>query len=348
MSAEAPSERPPPQAPFALRLRLGALIERWQARPPDAVYPIILEARRIYILPSGGGLLFAAALIVMLLGAINYDLGLGHALVFLLASLGLVGMVHTWRNLLRLQLTPGRADPVFAGETAYFHCQLDNPEATPRRALELRFAGHAHSVEIALDAHARTTIAVPCPAPQRGRLIPGRLLISTRYPLGLFTAWSTPRPRLATLVYPTPEYHRLPAPATPRGHGEQPGAAGQEDFAGLRLHQANDPPRHIAWKAVARDFEHRPLLVKQFSGGTADDGELSLDWAHTAPLAQGDDERSLSILTGWVLAAERQQLAYGLRLPGRVLAPGRGPAHRHACLEALALHGAPNAEEEHA
>jgi hypothetical protein len=35
----------------------------------------------------------------MLIGAINYNLSLGHALVFLLAGLGLVAMVHTFRNL---------------------------------------------------------------------------------------------------------------------------------------------------------------------------------------------------------------------------------------------------------
>jgi uncharacterized protein (DUF58 family) len=46
----------------------------------------------------------------------------------------------------------------------------------------------------------------------------------------------------------------------------------------------------------------------------------------------------LSLLTGWVLAAEREQYRYGLRLPGRVIAPDCGPPHRDACLEALALH----------
>jgi uncharacterized protein (DUF58 family) len=32
------------------------------------------------------------------------------------------------------------------------------------------------------------------------------------------------------------------------------------------------------------------------------------------------------------------QYRYGLRLPGRVIAPDCGPSHRDACLEALALH----------
>ena len=50
------------------------------------------------------------ALLVMLIGAINYNLALGHALVFLLASLGLTGMVHSFRNLHRLRLLPRRGE----------------------------------------------------------------------------------------------------------------------------------------------------------------------------------------------------------------------------------------------
>jgi uncharacterized protein (DUF58 family) len=38
-----------------------------------------------------------------------------------------------------------------------------------------------------------------------------------------------------------------------------------------------------------------------------------------------------------VLEAERSGSNYALRLPEQVLAPGRGPEHRHACLRALAL-----------
>jgi uncharacterized protein (DUF58 family) len=39
-----------------------------------------------------------------------------------------------------------------------------------------------------------------------------------------------------------------------------------------------------------------------------------------------------------VLAAERQNLRYGLRLPGLELAPASGDAHQRACLSALALY----------
>ena len=300
----------------------------------DEQRPIILTQGRVFIVPTRTGLLFAIVLGVMLIGAINYNLSLGHALVFLLAALGLVAMVHTFRNLASLRLTPGHADPVFAGETALFPLLLENTRPHPRRALKLAFGANE---EVSLDIPAGETarIAIPCPATKRGRFDPGRLRISTDYPLGLFHAWSYLYPPQECLVYPKPVETPLPPFQAASRHGQRSGESGQEDFTGLRLHQPNDSPRHIAWKAVARDFEHRPLLIKQFTGGAAE--EFWLDWSLTPDDA--DPERRLSLLAGWAMAAEREHLSYGLRLPGNVLAPDRGSAQCHACLEALALYG---------
>ncbi len=71
-----------------------------------------LNRKRIFILPSRAGMLFAGAMLTMLLAAINYSLSLGYVLTFVLASVGLVSMLHTYRNLAGLILRPGRGDPV--------------------------------------------------------------------------------------------------------------------------------------------------------------------------------------------------------------------------------------------
>jgi uncharacterized protein (DUF58 family) len=42
-----------------------------------------------------------------------------------------------------------------------------------------------------------------------------------------------------------------------------------------------------------------------------------------------------------VVQADRFGQSYGLRIPGTVIAPGRGDQHRARCLEALALFDAP-------
>ncbi len=301
----------------------------------DEQLPVVLTQRRIFILPTRAGLLYAVVLCVMLLAAINYNLGLGHALVFLLAGLGLAAMVHTFRNLLGLRLMPGRAEPVFAGETAFFPVHVKAPTAPGRRALELNFEGNNGAIlDISPGEQVSTTI--PCTTHRRGQFDPGYFILCSRYPLGLFRAWSYPHLPLSCTVYPKPLETPLPGSSSSTRSTGQQGHSGQEDFSGLRLRQPNDSPRHIAWKAVAHDIEQRPLLVKQFDGGAVD--ELWLDWRLT-PTAS-DVEVRLSLLAGWVVAAEREHLRYGLRLPDRVIAPDSGSTHRNACLEALALHAA--------
>ena len=316
-------------------MSLLPILQQWLFRfGHDEQLPIVLTQRRIFIIPTRTGFLFAAVLGLMLIGAINYNLSLGHALVFLLAGLDLVAMVHTFRNLVALRLKPGRVEPVFAGEIARFSIHLENDRQQARRALDLSFGKH-ENVNIDIAAEANASVAIPYPTQARGILDPGRITLSTSYPLGLFHAWSYPHPRLSCLVYPRPIETPLPPPSAVSHTGQRQGDNGQEDFTGLRQRQPNDSPRHIAWKAVARDIEQRPLLIKQFAGGAAE--ELWLDLALTT--THNDLETKLSVLTGWVIAAERTQTRYGLRLPSREIAPNQGNTHRDACLEALARYG---------
>lgn len=312
-----------------------AQLQRWLFRfGRDETFPIVLTQRRIFILPTRAGLLFAAALAVMLLGAINYTLSLGHALVFLLAGLGLAGMVHTFRNIAGLAISPGRASPVHAGEIARFPLHLANHHREPRRALNFRFAEN-DEVSANIPAAGDASVSIPCRASRRGLLEPGRITLSTRYPLGLFRAWSYPHPTISCLVYPAPIQRPLPPPTPVDNPGFTRGDGGHEDFAGLRPRTLSDPPRHIAWKSVARNAEAYPLLVKHFSGGAGE--KLWLDWNLLAD--ENDTEIKLSILAGWVLAAEDAQLSYGLSIPGEHIPPSFGTAHRDLCLETLALFG---------
>jgi uncharacterized protein (DUF58 family) len=301
---------------------------RWRS---DGTAPLRLGQRRIFIVPSRGGLLFALALIVMLLGAINYNLALGHALVFLLAGLGIVGMIHTFRNLHGLIVTPGRCEPVFAGETAHFPLTFDNDRPSPRAALELA-ADPEFPVNATVDGKKSTKSNIPLTAARRGWLDLPRVRLSTRYPLGLFTAWAYLQPAMRCLVYPRPVAAPLPAALAAAASGERSGDGGQEDFAGFRQRQPADSPRHVAWKASARDMDG-PLLVKQFAGGAQVEGIF--DWEQTDPSLP--EETRLGILTGWVLAADAADIRYGLRLPGLDIPAASGDAHRQRCLEALAL-----------
>ncbi|MGD8886577.1 MAG: DUF58 domain-containing protein, partial [Gammaproteobacteria bacterium] len=56
--------------------------------------PVDLTQRRIFILPTRQGILFAIVLVIMLIGSINYNNSLGYLLTFLLASVAVVSILY--------------------------------------------------------------------------------------------------------------------------------------------------------------------------------------------------------------------------------------------------------------
>jgi uncharacterized protein (DUF58 family) len=312
----------------ALKNTIATRLFQW--RGPETG-PIVLVQRRVFILPTRPGLVFALMLLTMLASSINYSLGLGFVLTFLLAALGVNTMIHTFRNLANLRATGGRTRAVFAGDTAQFTVHLENGGEADRYAIGLT---HDRRHASFVDVKARTTAPVVArvPAPRRGILRPGRMTLFTRYPLGLYYAWAYLEFDMNCIVYPHPAFPGLPLPpsATSIGAGAERGQ-GQEDFSGLRQYHVGDSPRHIAWKAAARD---RGLLTKQFTGHA--ETELWLDWAQLSP--QFGVEERLSHLARWVLDAHAAGLSYGLRLPDKTVDMAAGEAQRDRCLEALALH----------
>ncbi len=308
-------------------------IDAWVlARVRRQAGPISVGRGRVYILPTRFGYLFALMLLVMLLGAMNYSNSMAFLLTFLLAGLGLVCMHHTHANLVNLQLRPGACEPVFAGDTAHFAVRIDNPAAQPRYALTLAWPkqeGGATPGDVA--ALNTAVLMLSLPTQQRGWL-PARVFsLSTDYPLGLFHAWTWAELEMSCLVFPRPAAAGGPPPAT-AGQGGLASSerSGQDEFAGLRSYRRGDTPRSIHWKSFPKLTQP---MVKQFAETL--ESELWLDWS---ALPQLETEARLSQLTRWVLDAEAAHRSYGLRLPGTLIAPGRGDAHRHQCLKALALY----------
>lgn len=292
-----------------------------------------LDRRRVYILPTKAGLLFAVVLATMLLTAVNYSLALGYALTFLLAGAGLVSMHLTHGNLRGLTLRLRPTVPGFAGEPARLEVVMDNP-SHERHALALRFE----------DRAALGRAAAWCDAPRLGQasvtlsFVPARrgwhavptLVVETAFPFGLFRAWTVWRPASRVLAWPRPEHPPPPLPPSAAAPGaERPSRRGAgSELDGVRPWRRGDTMRQVVWKKVARSGE----LVSRETAGTAA-RELWLDWADTAG---GDPERRLSRLAAWVLQADREGLDSALRLPQRTLPSGQGDAHRRAALDMLA------------
>ncbi|HKW36731.1 MAG TPA: DUF58 domain-containing protein [Burkholderiales bacterium] len=291
---------------------------------------VFLTQRRVYILPTRHGLSFGLALILMLIGSINYNLSLGYVLTFLLAGLGVVSILHTFRNLVHLYVGAGRVSPVFAGEVARFELVFENRNTFERHSLDLACGPAKARFDVPARRHC--TVELGIRTEKRGWLPLGRVTVDTRFPLGLMRAWSYVQPDMRVLVYPRPDTAPLPVPEADSETGDSASVkAGNDDFAGLRPYQASDSPRHVAWKASARS---EALLTKFFAGRTS--SELWFDW-DSLPPSMGVESR-LSRLARWVTLAEERGLRYGLNLPRTTVPLGEGFPHRERCLRELALY----------
>jgi uncharacterized protein (DUF58 family) len=292
----------------------------------------LLTQRNIYILPTRAGLAFAAVLVVMLLASINYQLSLGYVLTFLLAGAGFVSM-HMTHNTLRGMTLHLRPPPSgFAGEAMPLEIVLASPKRT-QHGVGLAFereSARGPAVYVDVPAGGQAVAHLAFVPPQRGRHTLPTLHVETRYPLGLFRAWTVWKPLAQALAWPRPETPLAPWPTAPAAAGDaaQPQRSDSGEFDGVRTYRRGDALKRIVWKKAAKGGD----LVSR-DHVSALQRELWFDWQQ----AQGaGTEPRLSRLAAWVVAADDAGLAHGLRLPGVEIAPGSGMAHRRASLDALA------------
>lgn len=289
-----------------------------------------LTPRKIYIIPTRWGILYGVMLFSLLAGAINYSVSLGFFVTFLLTSLGNIAMLHTWRNIVHLDVRLISAKPVFAGDYASVLLQISEPKNRSRLAITAQFIDHlAHTEDV--TANATQSFNLDLATHKRGYLACPRIKIYTEFPLSLFHTWAYVESAFQLLVYPQPiDFSRNPTHDTDTHlEGSQHAHKGDDEFNGHKSYQVGDSFSRVDWKASSRGIG---ILTKQFSG--SGQNTLWLDWDATLGL---DNEARISQLSHWVVEAHQAQQSYGLRLPNLTLAPSNTEAHFHQALTALAL-----------
>lgn len=315
----------------SLQQRWERRAQRWMERHhPRTRGPLQLNRRRIYILPTAAGWVFAGMTLVILLAAMNYSNALGFGLAFWLGSIGFVVMHETHANLLALQVQLRPAAPVFAGETAEQPVALRNLSRKPRMAITLSQDRQARVEATTTDVHDAALTTLYWRPRQRGRQQPPRFALSTDWPLGLFRAWCWIHLESEQWVFPTPAAKApLIPPAEHRATHGQGRVAGEEDLAGVRNYARGDSPRQIYWRALAN---HDQLSSKLFEEPVQD--TVWVEWDMTRGC--GDTEARLQIMCRWMLDLAAQNRPYGLALPGVEMNPDQGPHHQLVGLQRLA------------
>lgn len=300
---------------------------------------ITLTQRTVYILPTRPGLMLGVTLMILLVASINYQLNLGYLLTFLLAGSALIGM-HVCHGTLRgLALHLQAPSAHYAGATAPVDIRLTNTRRATRHGIGLSVLdsdASKHWVWTDVPGQGNSTVQVAFKPTGRGLHRLPTLTAETRFPLGTFRVWTVWRPAAEVLVYPAPESHAPPLPPGEPRSGDAANASRARDtgdFDGVRGYKRGDPLRQVVWKKAAKADESGNGLVVRDS---AQSNALEL-WLDFMQAGTGDKEHKLSRLCAWVLAADKQAVVYGLRLPTLSIAPASGEVHKRQCLEALAL-----------
>jgi len=293
--------------------------------------PLVLRHNRIYIVPTGRGASFLGTLVMMLITSLNYALSLGFAVTFLLSGVAAAALLHAYRNLAGIELSPLSAGETFVGNPLPFTLTVGG-NSMARQAIALTATG-CEPVVGDVSADGARPFTLERMAPERGRMALGRVTLTSDFPLGLWRGWAYAHFPLAGVAYPAPEPNAPPLPGGRSGNDSNSALRGDDtELAGLRSYQPGDPMQRIAWKAVARGAG---WYTKQFEG-LGGGGPLMLSWQALPPGL--DRERRLARLTAWVLAAERAARPFAVRIPGFALPPGQGRAHRRAALTAFAMY----------
>ena len=305
--------------------------DRWLLKRIPPAPNVRLDQRRIFIMPTAVGMTYVMALLLMLVAAINYQNSLAYGLTFLLGSVFVVAILHTWRNLAGLELQAGGAEASFLGEPARLRVRL---ESRGRMYQAVSIGWPKSSLQrVDVPAGGTCEVELNLPSESRGWLRPGRLRVESRFPLGILVAWSWVDLQLSALVYPRPRQGHLPQAGASGGQvqeGIRAMGAGIDDYQGLRPWQPGDSRNRLNWKAYSRG---QGLLIKDFTALAGQEALLDFD------ALDGDLESRLSLLCYQVLSLSADQQPFALRLGATVIDANAGADHRNRCLRELALFG---------
>src|SRR4051812_40315674 len=100
-----------------VRVRMRSRAAAWaRRRQGDDHLPATIGPRRVYILPTRGGMAYALLVCVMLVAGLNYANSVALMLTFALGGFGLIAMHLCHRNLVGITLRDIATIDAFAGE----------------------------------------------------------------------------------------------------------------------------------------------------------------------------------------------------------------------------------------
>lgn len=289
------------------------------------------SATRCTLRPNRIGLGFIVLAIAMLLAAINYGNNLVFFISFLLIALMGNSAWQTRRQLKSCHVSAKEIPRRFAGALGAWPLVLHSDLNNPAIGVRLDEVDATEALTLSVLVGVPTTVSLPLAPRLRGRHRVPKIILSTHYPIGLWTAQCRLSvPTMIQWVYPKPQGDRpLPQGTGPGSVTSTPHQA-DTHFDHLRPYTSGDPFNRLAFKQWAKTGQ---LVTQHWVGEHGDDQNHILDYDRLG----GDPEARLEQLAQWIEQLSDQNQLFSLRLPGQADQKGQGPAHRQQCLESLTV-----------
>jgi hypothetical protein len=315
------------------KLKTLAYWSQWVKKRIRSGNPHVLDSKNIYILPSKFGCVYAVLVLSLLTGAINYQISTIYLMTFLLAVIGLFSAWETHANIKDLSIQFISMEDVQQGRPAQLILLIKSGH---RKRFSLEFQiGLQPKINLdLLTINQGQQIILPVETTLRGFFPTPRVTLSSRFPFGIFCAWSYIYFDEHYYVYPQaldPGF--WPLPIAQEQHISQ-SFLGQDEFYDLK--QVENPwhePNRIAWRIAAKGqgWYHKIM--------NSSHGEYWL--FRLNDLKEEGLETKLQHMSYWLYEAEANNYVYSMKLADEFYEFSQGKEHLKSLLRQLALYQTP-------
>jgi uncharacterized protein (DUF58 family) len=329
--------------PKLLRNSFQKKFEYWLTRRIPSKQEHQLNSRNIMIYPTRFGLSYLAFVALVFLLGTNYQNNIILLFSYLLASLFISVMLHSFYNFSQLRFYSKAQQQGYAGDELYFPIQITADKT--HYDINLHFSDrtiHSPCEKVAQCQQNSTKVNLAYKSTKRGKHALGRVTIFSEYSLGIFKSKTILDFGHYAIIYPKPislnagQYqHSSPADELSTESFQTSSLDGTDDFSELKSFVRGESRARTAWKQLARGQGH---YSKHYQTN-----QSQLKWLNLYDMPGNDVEMKLSFLSFLVNELTATNQAFGLSLSTDSrntsinILPSSGFRHQQTCLTALAL-----------
>ncbi len=330
--------------PKLVRGLIQKKFEHWLARRIPNREEHQLNSRNIMIYPTRFGLSYLAFVTLVFLLGTNYQNNIILLFSYLLGSLFISVMLHSFYNFSQLRFYSKAHQQGYAGDELHFPIQIT--------ADKMHYDINLHFSDLTINSRVEKVsqcqqgsqeINLVYKSSKRGKHALGRVTIFSEYSLGIFKSKTILDFGHYAIIFPKParliagQYQLSAQSDEPSIESYQAATiVGTDDFSELKSFVRGESRARTAWKQLAKGQGH---FSKHYQ---ASQGQLK--WLKLNEMPSIDVEKQLSYLSFLVNELSATNQAFGLSLStdstdtSMNIMPGTGFIHQQECLKALALY----------